>query len=145
MTERHIGGPLPRPLRERLERVVVAHGWTSRAIWAIKLLHTVIFVLMSCGILYTTYSGLRNRVTRLTVLSYLAVLGEGLVLALNHRRCPMTDVVEDLGAEHGSVSDIFLPDWAARRIPQCLWLVVAGGGAFAWHRGHGRLAHRVRG
>ena len=29
----------------------------------------------------------------------------------------MTPLAEDLGAEDGSVADIFLPEWASRRIP----------------------------
>jgi hypothetical protein len=29
----------------------------------------------------------------------------------------LTDLVEDLGSQHGSVSDIFLPTWFADRIP----------------------------
>jgi hypothetical protein len=72
---------------------------------------------MAASILYTLYSGLTGRISRLTVVSIASVIGEGLVLLLNNMRCPLTDLVEDLGSDHGSVSDIFLPKWFADRIP----------------------------
>jgi hypothetical protein len=90
---------------------------TSITIAVIKGAHSLIFLSMAASILYTLYSGVMNRISRLTVISIGAVMGEGLMLLLNNMRCPLTDVVEDLGSTHGSVSDIFLPDWFAERIP----------------------------
>lgn len=72
---------------------------------------------MAAAILYTLYSGLANRISRLTVASIAVVIGEGVVLLGNNGRCPLTDLVEDLGSDDGSVSDIFLPAWFAERIP----------------------------
>jgi hypothetical protein len=83
----------------------------------IKAVHSLIFLGMAASILYTFYSGLTGRISRLTGMSIVSVIGEGLVLLLNHMRCPLTDLVENLGTEHGSVSDIFLPEWFAERIP----------------------------
>jgi hypothetical protein len=42
------------------------------------------------------------------------VVGERAVFAANGLRCPLTAVAESLGAEHGSVADIYLPTWVAR-------------------------------
>jgi hypothetical protein len=39
------------------------------------------------------------------------------VFAANGLRCPLTAVAESLGAEHGSVADIYLPTWVARNLP----------------------------
>jgi hypothetical protein len=39
------------------------------------------------------------------------------VFAGNGFRCPLTRVAERLGAEHGSVTDIYLPRWFARNLP----------------------------
>ncbi len=83
----------------------------------IKAIHSLIFLSMAASILYTLYSGVTGRISRLSGASIAAVLGEGLVLLLNNMRCPLTDLVEELGSEHGSVSDIFLPKWFAERIP----------------------------
>jgi hypothetical protein len=83
----------------------------------IKAVHSIIFLSMAASILYTLYSGLTNRISRLTAASIAAVIGEGLVFLKNDGRCPLTDLVENLGSEHGSVSDIFLPTRFAERIP----------------------------
>ena len=48
------------------------------------------------------------------------VLVESVVLAACGWTCPLTILTERLGAERGSVSDIFLPQWLADRIfPIC--------------------------
>jgi hypothetical protein len=108
-----------------------ARGWDSRivrsirhdpqrvtaSITLIKVAHSLIFVSMAASILYTFYSGLTNRISRLTTMSIAAVIGEGLIFLMHKGRCPLTDLVEDLGSEHGSVSDIFLPTRFAARIP----------------------------
>lgn len=87
------------------------------AITLIKVIHSVIFLSMAAAIMYTVYSGITNRISRLTTVSIAAVLGESLVFSMNNGRCPLTDLTEKLGSDHGSVSDIFLPAWFAERIP----------------------------
>ncbi len=42
---------------------------------------------------------------------------ECLIFAANGFRCPSTDVAESLGAEGGSVTDIYLPQWFAHDLP----------------------------
>jgi hypothetical protein len=44
------------------------------------------------------------------------VIVEGLALGLNGWRCPLTTLAENLGAEDGSVTGIFLPQWLAKRV-----------------------------
>jgi hypothetical protein len=44
-------------------------------------------------------------------------VGEVVVFTADGSRCPLTDVAERLGADSGSVSDIYLPDWIADHIP----------------------------
>lgn len=88
------------------------------AINAIKSIHTLIFVGMGFCVMYILYSGLTGRVSRLTKVSFAVVIGEALIFFGNGRRCPLSDLAEDLGSTHGTVGDIFLPDWFARRIPQ---------------------------
>jgi hypothetical protein len=50
-------------------------------------------------------------------------LAESAIYVSNNQVCPLTPLAEELGAERGSVVDIFLPDWFSRRIP------LAGSGA----------------
>ena len=82
----------------------------------IKLIHTFIFALLSCCVLYVVASGALNRVSRWTWVAVVAIVVEGLVLIASGGRRPLTTVAERLGAANGSVADTFLPPWFADRI-----------------------------
>ncbi len=86
----------------------------------IKLVHTVIFAVLSACVLYVLLSGALDRVTVWTWAAMAAIAIEGVVLAASGGKCPLTVAAERLGAADGSVSDIFLPRWFADRIfPIC--------------------------
>ena len=87
------------------------------ALYAVKGFHTLIFFALGAAVLETVRAGVTGRTSRATGPAIAATIGEGIVLSLNGNRCPLTNVAEDLGAGHGNVSDIFLPDWFARHIP----------------------------
>jgi hypothetical protein len=78
-------------------------------ILAIKTVHTVIFVLMSACIGYLLFARFSGRRDGLLVVAVAAIALEGLALALNRGRCPLTTLAESCGAEHGQVTDIFCP------------------------------------
>jgi hypothetical protein len=99
-------------------RIVEAMSEHPRLIWAIKLLHSAIFVMNSASIVHIFWAGVRNRPSRWTQFALIAALGESAVFVVNRGQCPLTNLVEHLGAENGRVSDIFLPPWFADRIPQ---------------------------
>lgn len=86
------------------------------SIFQIKLCHSAVFVILSAAVLYVFYSGIVGPITKWTWLALGLALGEGVVLALSGWRCPLTRLAEKLGAEHGAVSDIFLPKWFADRV-----------------------------
>ncbi len=86
----------------------------------VKLIHTLIFVILSVCVLYVLFSGALNRIDPWTWIAIAAISVEGLVLAASGWKCPLTIVAERLGAAKGTVSDIFLPRWFADRIfPIC--------------------------
>jgi hypothetical protein len=115
---------------------LIPSGRRSQALSAIKAIHTAIFFSIAGAILFTLWDGVRGRPRRRTALAGGAVLAESALFVSNNLVCPLTPLAEELGAERGSVVDIFLPDWAASRIP-----VVAGSAALlalvlnlrAWH------------
>src|SRR5690348_671874 len=93
----------------------------------VKVIHTLIFALLSGCVLYVLASGVFNRITFWTWGAALAIVVEGLVLFASGGRCPLTGVAERLGAADGSVSDIFLPRWFADRIfPICTTTFLIG-------------------
>jgi hypothetical protein len=86
----------------------------------IKVIHTVIFWILSLCVLYALFSGLTGQVTLWTGIAVGLVLVESLVLMLFGWTCPLTLLAERLGATRGSVADLFLPPWFADRIfPIC--------------------------
>lgn len=86
----------------------------------IKIVHTVIFWVLSGCVLYALYSGLVDRITPWTWVAVVALAVESVVLAASGWVCPLTLLAERRGAARGSVADIFLPKVLADRIfPVC--------------------------
>jgi hypothetical protein len=98
------------------------------AVIALKTVHTIIFAGELSAILWLIASGLLGRRDRTVGIAAAAVAAEVAVFLANDGVCPITPLTERMGAAHGSVSDIFLPDALARTTP--VWstalLVVAG-------------------
>jgi len=66
---------------------------------------------------YVLYAGLARRSDQRAAIAAAVVAAESLIFAGNRCRCPLTTVAEQFGAEQGSVTDIYLPDWFARNLP----------------------------
>ena len=67
-------------------------------------------------LLYILYCAITRTYNWILLLALIAIMINGLALLLNHMRCPLTTLAEKLGAEKGSVTDIFLPQWMARNV-----------------------------
>jgi hypothetical protein len=93
-----------------------------RSLVFIKAVHTAIFVFFSACIALVVFSAVTGVIGWLTWVAFALVLLEAIVFLGNGWRCPLTDYAERLGADNGSVADIFLPLWFAKRLP-----VIAGG------------------
>ncbi len=86
----------------------------------IKVVHTIIFWVLSGCVLLALYSGVADRITFWTWLAVVLVGVESVVLAVSGWVCPLTRLAERQGAQRGSVADIFLPKVLADRIfPVC--------------------------
>jgi hypothetical protein len=88
----------------------------SGAVTAIKAIHSLIFFVLQTSICYLVYKGLRGETDRKAVAVTAVVGAECVIYAGNRFRCPLTALAEDLGAESGSVTDIFLPKWLAANV-----------------------------
>jgi hypothetical protein len=89
----------------------------SAALSLVKALHTIIFASVGGAIGLFVWDGLQRRPGRRAAVALGIVLAESAVYVSNNQVCPLTPLAEELGAERGSVADIFLPDWFSRRIP----------------------------
>ena len=87
------------------------------AIAAIKVLHSAAFFSIAGLIILFAWDGLRGRPSRRTAIAATVAIAESAVYASNNQVCPLTPLVEELGAESGTVTDIFLPEWLSVRIP----------------------------
>jgi hypothetical protein len=98
------------------------------AVVALKTIHTLIFAGELSAILWLVASGFLGRRDRTVGIAAAAVAVEVAVFVANDGVCPITPLTERMGAAHGSVSDIFLPNAVARTTP--IWstalLVIAG-------------------
>jgi hypothetical protein len=86
------------------------------ALFGVKAVHSLAFWIIQSAIFYLLYKGLRRETDRRAVVAAIIATGETIVYAANGFRCPLTGLAEDLGAERGSVTDIFLPHWLASNI-----------------------------
>src|SRR5512132_1730033 len=101
-------------------------GWKRASLVAIKTVHTVAFFSIGSCLAYFAFSALTRRSDRRAAIAGAVVTGETLVYALNGFRCPLTDLAERLGSEHGSVADIYLPHWIEAHLPEITGPIFAG-------------------
>jgi hypothetical protein len=80
---------------------------------AIKLLHTIIWAFFVTCILAVPVAALERRFDWVAALTVL-VLMECLILALNRRRCPLTDLAAKYTDDRADNFDIYLPRTLAR-------------------------------
>lgn len=104
--------PLTRPVAR-----AVPTSWRPAVLLAIKGIHTALFLSIGGAIAWFVLDGVRQRPSRPGAMALAVAIGETAVYLSNNQVCPLTPLAEEVGAERGSVVDIFLPDWAARRIP----------------------------
>ena len=87
------------------------------ALVALKSVHTLIWFSVEAALSYVIYSGLRGRSDRRAAIAGALVAGETAIFLANGARCPLTGLAESLGAESGSVTDLYLPRWLAHNLP----------------------------
>lgn len=85
-------------------------------LFLVKAVHSAIFLVLQSAIVYLLVKGVRGETDRRAGAAAALVGGECLVYAANGFRCPLTGLAEGLGAERGSVTDIFLPSWLASNV-----------------------------
>jgi hypothetical protein len=90
--------------------------WRRPLYLTVKAVHSAAFLFLQSAVLYLAYKGLKRQSDRHAGAAAIVVGVECAVYAGNGFRCPLTGLAEDLGAESGQVTDIFLPDWLARNI-----------------------------
>ena len=95
---------------------------------AVKTVHTLAWLSIESCMIYLLAAGLRGRSGRRAAIAGAVVAAESVVFTANGLRCPLTTLAEHHGAEHGSVTDVYLPRWFAHHLPAIhVPLIVAAG------------------
>jgi hypothetical protein len=83
----------------------------------IKAIHTAAFALVAGCIAVFAWDGIRRRAGRRALVTAGIAISETLIYASNNQVCPLTPLAEQLGAESGTVTDLYLPRSISERIP----------------------------
>jgi hypothetical protein len=87
------------------------------AVRAVKAVHTAAFALIAGSIVLFAWDGIRGRSGRRAIAAAAIAITETVVYATNNQVCPLTPLAEELGADSGTVSDLYLPKPISDRIP----------------------------
>jgi hypothetical protein len=84
---------------------------------AVKGIHTLVWLSVESCVIYLLVEGFAGRSGRREAVAAGVVAGESLIFAACGFRCPLTLLARHLGAENGSVTGVYLPEWLARNLP----------------------------
>jgi hypothetical protein len=100
----------------------------SIALFLVRLVHSGIFLVELTAIGWLLVTGATGRRDRTVAVAAGLVAVETGVFIAGRGVCPLTPLAVRMGAERGSVSDIFLPDRVARTIPIWSSVLLAAAG-----------------
>jgi hypothetical protein len=86
----------------------------SEKLFAIKIVHTLIWLFFVIVIFYILFSGISNKINSYTWIAIGLVIAEGIVLILFKMYCPLTLIARKYSDSNKDNFDIFLPNWLAR-------------------------------
>ncbi|MCW5935766.1 MAG: hypothetical protein KIT11_00470 [Fimbriimonadaceae bacterium] len=81
---------------------------------AIRLVHTLIYLVMAGSVVYILYCGIVARIGTGTYIALGLVVVECVVFVGNGMKCPLTTLAKEHGAEKGYVFDAFIPERLTR-------------------------------
>ncbi len=86
---------------------------TRRALWQIRMAHTIAWVVFASSIVAIPIVALTGNTPTALWLSLL-VWVEVFILAANRLRCPLTGIARRYTSDQSDNFDIFLPEWLAK-------------------------------
>lgn len=100
---------------------------------AIKLLHTLAWLIIGPAILYVVYSGIVDQLTLLTWVCVALSVGESIVILANKWVCPLTPLAAKYTDNRQPNFDIYLPRWLAKYNKHIFTpIMLAGWGLVVW-------------
>lgn len=88
----------------------------NKTVFTIKAIHLTLFILMVISLFYSLYCAIAGVYNWLLLAAMIMILIDGLSIALNRGRCPLTTLAERHGAANGAVTHLIVGKWAARYV-----------------------------
>jgi hypothetical protein len=80
----------------------------------IKIIHTIIWLFFNIVLFYMAYAVIVNKIDKCVWIGIALILGEGVVLLLFKKMCPLTIVARRYSNSNKNNFDIYLPNWLAK-------------------------------
>lgn len=80
----------------------------------IKIIHTIIWLFFNVVLFYMDYAVIVNKIDKYVWIGIALILGEGLVLLLFKKICPLTIMARNYSDSDKDNFDIYLPNWLAK-------------------------------
>ena len=88
----------------------------NKTVFTIKAIHLALFFLMIISLFFILYAAIAGVYNWLLLAAIIMILIDGISIALNSVRCPLTTLAERCGAENGAITHLIMPKWAARYV-----------------------------
>ena len=88
----------------------------NKTVFTIKAVHLTLFILMIVSLFYTLYCAIAGVYNWILLAAMIMILIDGVSIALNRGRCPLTTLAERYGAENGAVTHLIVGSWASRYV-----------------------------
>ena len=81
---------------------------------AIKTIHTIIWLFFNVVLFYMAYAVIVNKIDKYVWIGIALILGEGIVLLIFNKMCPLTIMARKYSDSNKNNFDIYLPNWLAK-------------------------------
>jgi len=88
----------------------------NRKVFVIKFIHSFFFLLMVFSLFYTLFCCITGTYNWTLPVAMAIIIIDGLLIALNRGRCPLTTLAAKYGAKNGAVTHLFMPVFMARYV-----------------------------
>ena len=80
----------------------------------IKTIHTIIWLFFNVVLFYMAYAVIINKIDKYVWIGIVLIIGEGLVLLVFKKMCPLTIMARKYSNSDKDNFDIYLPNWLAK-------------------------------
>ncbi len=80
----------------------------------IKIIHTIIWFFFNVVLFYMAYAVIINKIDKYVWIGIALIIGEGIVLLIFNKMCPLTIIARKYSDSNKDNFDIYLPNWLAK-------------------------------